>query len=92
MSLTTVELIECVDREIQMRERVYPRWVLQKKMTQRLADRELERMRGVRIRLVRAEAIEQAYGTTARDYGLDAADIKAGVDALAADLEQQYAR
>jgi hypothetical protein len=39
--------IECVRREITMRERVYPRRVADRKMTPRQADLELARMRAV---------------------------------------------
>ena len=39
--------IACVEREITMRERVYPRWVDAGKMTQAEADRELLAMRAV---------------------------------------------
>lgn len=39
--------IECVKREIGMREHVYPRRVADRKMTQALADRELATMRAV---------------------------------------------
>ncbi len=39
--------IRCVEREIAMRERVYPRWVEQHRMTQRKADEEIQAMRAV---------------------------------------------
>lgn len=39
--------IECVLRELGYRERVYARRVAEGKMTQKLADQELERMRAV---------------------------------------------
>ena len=39
--------IQCVAREIKMRERCYPRWVRQNRMTETEATRELERMRAV---------------------------------------------
>ena len=39
--------IACVEREISMRLRVYPRWVADKKMTQAKADAELDAMRAV---------------------------------------------
>lgn len=44
------EQIECVEREIGMREKVYPRWVraAPQKITQAKADQELARMRAVR--------------------------------------------
>ena len=41
------QMIACVEREIGMRQRVYPRWVEQKKMLQATADQELARMRAV---------------------------------------------
>jgi hypothetical protein len=48
--------IACVEREIGFRERVYPRWVEQKKMTQRVMERELLRMRAVLCTLVAVRA------------------------------------
>lgn len=39
--------IACVEREIKMRERAYPRWVSNGSMTQGKADRELEQMNAV---------------------------------------------
>jgi len=39
--------IQCVAREIKMRERCYPRWVRQGRMKETEAQRELERMRAV---------------------------------------------
>lgn len=46
---TLAEQIECVEREIGMREKVYPRWVraIPQKLTQAKADQELARMRAV---------------------------------------------
>lgn len=41
------EQISCVQREIQMRQRVYPRRVAAKAMSQRQADRELAAMEAV---------------------------------------------
>ena len=51
-AITIEQMIACVEREIGMRERVYPRWVEQKKMLQTTADQELARMRAVRDLLV----------------------------------------
>jgi hypothetical protein len=45
------EQIDCVRREIGMRERVYPRWVQNGKMTQRAADLEIARMSAVLMTL-----------------------------------------
>lgn len=42
-----IEQIKCIEREIGMRERVYPRWVESKKMTQQKADEEIKTMREV---------------------------------------------
>jgi hypothetical protein len=39
--------IKCVQREIGMRERVYPRWVANGKMSPQKADHELEAMQAV---------------------------------------------
>lgn len=39
--------IACVEREIAMRERVYPRWVSEKRMPQKKADDEMAAMRAV---------------------------------------------
>lgn len=41
------EQIKCVEREISMRERVYPAWVQANRMTQRKADDEIAAMRAV---------------------------------------------
>ena len=44
--------IACVEREIAMRLRVYPRWVADKKMTLAKADSEIAAMRAVLRTLV----------------------------------------
>lgn len=49
--------VACVDRELRMRLSVYPRWVSQKKLTQRKADEELEGMRLVRRLLISGYAL-----------------------------------
>lgn len=41
------EMVACVEREIRLRERVYPRWVAAGKMTDDKARREIETMRAV---------------------------------------------
>jgi hypothetical protein len=41
------EQIACVKREIEMRRRVYPRWVQEGKMKQAKADAEIEAMEAV---------------------------------------------
>lgn len=50
------EMLACVEREIGMREHVYPRWVKQKKLLQTTADQELARMRAVRDLLLNVQA------------------------------------
>lgn len=45
--VSLADQIACVEREIAMRERVYPRWVQSERMTQEKADRELLTMRAV---------------------------------------------
>ena len=57
MPISLEEMISCVKREIGMRERVYPRWVEQKKMLQTTADQELARMRAVRDFLIHTLAM-----------------------------------
>ena len=47
MTPTLDEQIDCVKREIGMRERVYPKWVQLRRLSQEQADRELGRMRAV---------------------------------------------
>lgn len=49
--ISLAEQLECVDRELSMRSRVYPRWVSERKLTQALADKEMARMRAVRSTL-----------------------------------------
>lgn len=52
------EMIECVKREVKMRERVYPRWVSAGKMTQKKADYEIDTMYHV-LSFIRDYAREQ---------------------------------
>lgn len=47
LPITIEAQIECVVREIKLRERVYPRRVAEGKMTQALASEQLELMRAV---------------------------------------------
>ena len=49
--LTLEGQIACVEREIKMRVRVYPRWVEANRMTQEKASQEIESMRAVLITL-----------------------------------------
>ena len=45
--ITIAEMIACIEREIRMRERVYPRWIATGKMTQAKADAEIVTMKAV---------------------------------------------
>lgn len=56
MSATIDEQIECVKREIRMRERVYPKWVETRKMLAATAEAELARMRDVLATLEHVKA------------------------------------
>jgi hypothetical protein len=47
------EQIQCVEREIAFRRRVYSRWVFGKKMTQAKADKEIAAMSAVLDTLIR---------------------------------------
>lgn len=49
--ISLTEMIACVDRELKMRARVYPRWVADKKMLQATADVEIARMKAIRENL-----------------------------------------
>ncbi len=53
-TVTIAEQVACVDRELGMRARVYPRWVKAGKLTQAAADLEMARMTAVRWTLRRA--------------------------------------
>jgi hypothetical protein len=44
---TLSDQIACVEREVRLRERAYPRWVQRRRMTQANADREIRTMRAV---------------------------------------------
>ncbi len=54
--------VACVDRELRMRLAAYPRWVAQKKLTQKKADEELEAMRLVRRMVVKCAVLEVEHG------------------------------
>lgn len=58
------EQIECVDRELAFRAKVYPRWVnaSKPKMTPAAAEREMKRMRAVRESLVAFKRLLETAG------------------------------
>lgn len=45
--ITNADKLACVQRELKLRERVYPRRVSDNKMAQQLADRETRTMRAI---------------------------------------------
>jgi hypothetical protein len=53
------EQIVCVEREIGMRERLYPRWVDSGKMKLDMAEREIGRMKAVLESLHRLKELEK---------------------------------
>lgn len=53
------EQIKCVEREISMRQRVYPRWVANEKMTQAKADYEIRVMKEVLATLENAAKLNE---------------------------------
>lgn len=53
--ISTEALVECIDREIGFRRRVYPRHVAAGKLTQDAADRQLLLMEAVRARVVESD-------------------------------------
>lgn len=55
MNIEIREQIKCVEREIAMRERVYPRLVISGKMTEGQKDKEIATMKAVYNTLILAE-------------------------------------
>lgn len=53
------EMINCVKREVQMRYRVYPKWVREGRMTEQTAEKEKALMYGVQ------KALQKIYDGTA---------------------------
>lgn len=45
--ISAEDKLACVEREVKMRRRVYPRWVENKRMTQAQADREIALMEAI---------------------------------------------
>jgi hypothetical protein len=48
---TSAEMVGCIERELKMRRRVYPRWVSTGKMSQPQANREIALMEAILARL-----------------------------------------
>ncbi|MEG9524285.1 MAG: hypothetical protein MIL41_00630 [Hyphomicrobiales bacterium] len=61
-TFTAADLADCAEREVRQRQRAYPRWVENGRMTQQLADRQTALMQAI-ARKLRAEAdAESAKG------------------------------
>lgn len=58
MNVPIDEQIACVEREIRMREQVYPRWVQAKKLTQATSDKQIAGMKAV------LETLQQVKAST----------------------------
>ena len=58
--VTMQEMVDCINRELAFRSRVYPRWVRDGKMSQKAADMEMIRMQAVRDKLVSLQRQEKA--------------------------------
>lgn len=50
--------IKCVEREIALRKRVYPRWIAAGKMTNEKANDEIARMQAVRESLITLDELD----------------------------------
>lgn len=57
-NITIDDMIKCVEREIGMRMRVYPRWIEQHKMSIEKADLEIRTMQAVLDRLKKLREAE----------------------------------
>jgi len=55
MSATHADLVACVERELKLRIRVYPRWVLARRISQEKADAEI-RMMGEVLKFLKEHA------------------------------------
>ncbi|HEX6992397.1 MAG TPA: hypothetical protein VF151_10945 [Gemmatimonadales bacterium] len=96
--VTTEDMVACVERELKMRRQVYPRWVEQKKLTERTANEELRRMEAVGEAVATAgaarELLESMAATKLRDWNMQADQVtlhfvdRASVDRFRAAFDQ----
>jgi hypothetical protein len=61
VSISLADQIACVEREIKMRERVYPNWVTRGTMTEANARKEIHRMRAALETLQKLDGIESLF-------------------------------
>jgi len=59
--ITLADQIACVEREIKMRQRVYPNWVTRGTMTESNARNEIHRMQSVLETLQKLDGIESLF-------------------------------
>ena len=86
--ITIAEQIECVDRELRIREKVYPRWVKSQKLTKVLAATELDRMRAVLgslIKLYLAESCREFCPAWSRVMEIGLAHLGEELDRIVED-------
>jgi hypothetical protein len=57
--ITIKDQVSCVERELALRQRVYPRWVSERRMPQEKADREIQAMEAVLQTLKRNMALAE---------------------------------
>lgn len=75
--------VEAIERELKLRERVYPRRVEGGQMTQALADREVARMRAVKATLDLVVALSKALDKAAPlDGAVVSGDLEVILEAL----------
>ena len=83
------DMLACVDRELAMRRRVYPRWVSQGKLKQDGADLEIIRMEAVRLGLLKYQAA--LHATAGRGGGItDPVAWEALANMFLDDLKAKY--
>lgn len=61
MNVSLADQIACVEREITMRQRVYPNWVTRGRMTESNARKEIQRMQAVLETLQTLDGIESLF-------------------------------
>jgi len=84
------ELLKCVDREINFRQKVYPRYVAQLKLSADNASMEMIRIRGVREYLIRGEAMRLILAMPAEVRGEPAEAMDARIKAMVRELIVMY--
>ena len=70
--VSIVDKITCVERELGFRQRMYPRWIPQQKITQAVADREIQVMTAI-LEGLKKERIGEVFRS---DAGLTEAQIR----------------